>query len=521
MRNGILLLALILAQTASLWAQPEMTVIKVSPKPSDAIIDPNIYGQMLEDCNDNVIYGGLINDDGRINNAANKLMRGLNIPVVRWPGGTCIYEYDWRDGIGPVEKRPIVKAVQWGGVETNLFGTDEFLKWCDDMDIAPYINLNMGNNPLYPSSLGDALDWMEYVNGSDSTVMGRWRTMNGHAAPYNVRYWCIGNENYLTSKVHKAETADEYANKLSIWARTIKSLYPETSLLGVGHYVDWNDTVMKKSGKYIDYLTLHFYAKTYVSNDSLEHADRTLFATVRAEQNIMTIIERLDKTNKIIGRTSNPVRLCIDEWNNRHFVFNGKGYDRLRKDERRVFDIPVVASMLNIFIRNCKHIGMANYIFPINGHGLIKTINATDAYKTPLYDVFCLYGKWMKGSMVPLEVSGPCLERIDTGDLLMEGDTEKSADKANISATYIDAAASTEKGRITVAIVNRSHDATLPVMLQLPKGYSMQEVWKVDCNDINATNTPLNRERIKMEHTATTSPLTLLPCGFMLVVCQK
>ncbi|MDR1601416.1 MAG: hypothetical protein LBS42_03205 [Tannerella sp.] len=193
------------------------TQVTISIPDRPASIDPMIYGQMLEDCNDRVIYGGVVNEDRSERPHVTTLLKELDMPVVRWPEGTYIHEYHWEKGAGPKQERPTVSTRVWGGIENHQFGTDEFLEWCRQLGTVPYINFNMGNQ-IYGGSLGDALNWLEYVNGSTKTVFSQKRAKNGHPEPYNVPYWCIGNENYLPAGRHNRETAQVYSGRLHLWA---------------------------------------------------------------------------------------------------------------------------------------------------------------------------------------------------------------------------------------------------------------------------------------------------------------
>ena len=100
----------------------ETTVVTITESSSTARVNPMIYGQMLEDCNDAVIYGGVVNNEGKENEKVIDLLKPLNIPVMRWPAGTAIYDYDWRKGIGPIEKRVAEKEHVWGGMDQHLYG---------------------------------------------------------------------------------------------------------------------------------------------------------------------------------------------------------------------------------------------------------------------------------------------------------------------------------------------------------------------------------------------------------------
>ena len=115
------------------------TQILIDNLSSQARIDPMIYGQMLEDCNDNVVYGGVVSKEGVENAAVAKKLSALQIPVMRWPAGTAIYDYEWQKGVGPI--RTAVKEKIWAGYEYYTFGTDEFISWCRKMNTEPYINI--------------------------------------------------------------------------------------------------------------------------------------------------------------------------------------------------------------------------------------------------------------------------------------------------------------------------------------------------------------------------------------------
>ena len=154
------------------------TIVSITDLEHRVPVNPMIYGQMLEDCNDNVIYGGVVNTAGKENKAVTDWLRGLQIPIVRWPAGTAIYDYEWRRGVGP-DRKPQSEKI-WGGTEYYTFGTDEFIRWCREIGTEPYINIPMGNNNTFTHSLGEALDWVEYVNGAASTPMGAYRARCGH-----------------------------------------------------------------------------------------------------------------------------------------------------------------------------------------------------------------------------------------------------------------------------------------------------------------------------------------------------
>jgi alpha-N-arabinofuranosidase len=498
----------------------QATRVEISASAVPVSIDPMIYGQMLEDCNDRIIYGGVTGSTGQLNPAVTELLKSLDMPVVRWPGGTYVDEYDWEKGTGDLSKRPVVHARQWRQVETNQFGTDEFLKWCREVGSEPYINFNMGwRMPLESGSLGDAINWIEYVNGSTSTVFGRKRALYGHPEPYNVRYWGVGNENYYY------ESAMHYGARLHRWATAIKSMYPEISLIGVGYKYHWNDSILRQNGHLIDFLTIHFYMQARVKDNALEDCLSTTFAPARIELDLKKNIELLDRINAELGRSDNPIRYSIDEWNCRHSVFDGKKFAFTRHDDRRQFDIPAVAGMLNVMIRQSPAVGMANYIFPVNGHGLVRTTGDSTAYRTPIYHVFELYRKYMTGKRFDISIEGTTVT-VPVKNLTMEGATDREFESLDLTLTNIDGAAmQPEEGVIYIALINRSPYESQKIHLQLPSSYVPQTVWNLEHPDINAANTPdqtlIAPKVSELSAKAAKKAITLTPCGFALIKCEK
>lgn len=500
----------------------QSTTVSIEIPDNPVFIDPMIYGQMLEDCNDKIIYGGLINNDGTENPKVNELLKPLDMPVMRWPGGTYVHEYDWKKGIGPKEERPVVAEFAWKGIETYQFGTDEFLQWCEKIGTEPYINFNMGNDPIYGASLGDALSWIEYVNGSSETTFGKKRALNGHEEPYGVKYWGIGNENYGPWGRHTAETAKQYAERLHRWGSAIRFQYPNLQLLGVGHIYQWNDTVLHRNGDLIDFLTKHFYMTAKMNEGKLQNPEYTLFSPAKVEIHLQKNIDLLNEVNERFDRVDRPVRLSIDEWNCRHSVFNGEKYQFTRNDARRQFDVVTIAGMLNVFIRQSPFVGMANYIFPVNGHGLIRTVGEKDAYKTSNYYIFELYRKYMVGNKLELDVKGEKIT-LPVRELAVEGAISKELNTGDVTLSYIDGAAvMTEEDIIHIALINRSHLKNQKVKIEVPEGYLPVTMWKIESDDINDANSENKRDNISpqimnLSGKHLNSTIMIPPCGFILI----
>ena len=175
--------------------------------------------------------------------------------------------------------------------------------------------------------------------------------------------------------------------------------------------------------------------------------------------------------------------------------------------------------MLNAFIRQSHHVSMANYIFPVNGHGLVRTVGNTDAFRTPLYYVFQLYREHMTGKRIDVKADGPGVNAA-TLDFSIQGDASEM-DLGNQILPYIDAAAVvTTDGTLNVAFSNRSPDTMQKVRLALPDGYVPIRKWEISHPDINAFNSPEARFAIIPREEALTRKQTQFevpPCGWMLI----
>ena len=501
------------------------TTIKINISEKSWSIDPMIYGQMLEDCNDRIIYGGIVDKGGNENTHVTRILKPLNIPVMRWPAGTFIHEYQWEYGIGPKEKRPVVPVINWGGIENYQFGTDEFLAWCKKLSIEPYINFNMSNHPILGGSLREALNWVDYVNGLDTTIYGRKRIDNGHKEPYGVKYWCIGNENWGPFGVHEPESDTVYSDKLLLWGNTIKQRFPNLSLLAVGHTLEWDREVLKKNAAIIDFLTQHYYVTSKVKDNQIQNAENSLFAPSAFEEHIKSIGEMLNEYNTALNREDNPIRISVDEWNNRHSVFINDKFKFDRHDPRRQYDVAIVAGVLNAFIRQCRTVGMANYIFPVNGHGLVRTVGDSDVFTTTLYPVFKKYREVMVGKNLDLEVNGPGLQ-AENINFSFEGDSKEITSMKGL-LNYIDAAAAmTKDGTIFLSLVNRSHNTSQNVEVSIPVKFTPFSKWSLVSEDINIGNTETHREVVKateeiIQNNRKKLQLIVPPCGLVILKLIK
>lgn len=178
-------------------ASSETSKISLHPDRRISKINRNIYSGFTEHVG-RCIYGGIYDpentnkdliDSSGFRKDVLEVLRPLKIPVIRYPGGNFCATYHWLDGVGPREERPARPELAWEGVETNRFGTDDFMLWCEALGTEPYLCFNFGTG-----TLDEAIAWLEYCNSNRNTYYANLRRKHGREKPYGVKYWALGNE---------------------------------------------------------------------------------------------------------------------------------------------------------------------------------------------------------------------------------------------------------------------------------------------------------------------------------------
>jgi alpha-N-arabinofuranosidase len=205
-----------------------------------------------------VIDAALLYPADHINHADPDVIRFLkesHLPILRWPGGNFVSTYHWRDGVGPIEQRPTLPNYAWGQQENNFFGTDEFIAFCRAVGCEPMVCVNAGSG-----TPEEAAQWIEYCNGKADTPMGRLRAANGHAQPYNVKHWEVGNELWGQWQYHWT-TADGYVDRYRWFVKAMLAADSTIRLYACGAPVmwgkAWNDTLIAGAADLMTATTDH------------------------------------------------------------------------------------------------------------------------------------------------------------------------------------------------------------------------------------------------------------------------
>ena len=221
-------------------------------------------------------------------------VKELHPTCLRWPGGGYVAQYDWKWGIGPQENRERWAHWMWMDYDQNCFGTDEFIRFCREINSEPIIVVSVKfERPAeeYDSILQDAVNWLRYCNAPATDEWGAKRAANGHPEPYNVKYWEIDNEMWEMG-------IERYEKCVRDFSTAMRKIDPSIKIIACGGFRE-DEQFIQRSGSYFDYLSLHHY----------EQQGGYATGPVRLGQ-------QYDNYAKMIAEGPNPnIKLFISEWN--------------------------------------------------------------------------------------------------------------------------------------------------------------------------------------------------------------
>jgi alpha-N-arabinofuranosidase len=375
-----------------------------------------------------------------------QLLRELDSPVYRWPGGNFVSGYDWTDGIGDPDQRPPRKNPAWRGIEHNDVGLHEFMALCRLLDTEPYIAVNTGLGSVEMTARQ-----VEYCNGAQDTPMGRLRAENGHPEPFGVKWWAVGNEMYGGWQLGHMPLED-YVKKHNRVVTVMRAADPDIQVVGVGSVGEWSRRMLSDCADHMDLISEHFYCQERPG--LIAH----IFQPLLHVRRIATAHREYRET--IPGLEGKDLRIALDEWN---FWYGPHVYGELGT---RYFlkDALGIAAGLHEYFRQSDIMFMANYAQTVNVIGAIKTTKTECAFATTGL-VLKLYRQ--RFGSLPLEITG-APEPLDTA-----------------------AAWTEDRSAVTVAIVNPTKTRhTLPVLWEGIHPEKGAECWTITGADPLAYNEP-------------------------------
>lgn len=292
------------------------------------------------------------------------LMKELNAPIYRWPGGNFVSGYDWKDGIGDRDRRPPRKNPAWRGIEPNDVGIHEFIALCRHLDAEPLIVVNSGLGDL-----DSAVEEVAYVNGSAKSSMGKLRSAHGHPEPFQVEWWGIGNEMYGDWQLGHMPL-EEYVKKHNRFAEAIMRESPSARLVAVGSAGDWSKEMLRGCADSMELISEHFYVQD--RENLIEHV-------ALVPDQIRTIVDaHRGYRRELPSLADRNIQISMDEYN---YWYGGFIYGELGT-RYYLRDALGIAAGIHEFIRNSDMVFMANYAQTVNVIGCIKTTKTAAEFAT-------------------------------------------------------------------------------------------------------------------------------------------
>ncbi len=420
-------LALLAPRTAS--AAPAR--IEILPNEPIGTIAPEIYGHFTEHLG-GCIYDGIwvgerskIPNYGGIRKALVDHLKRLKPPVIRWPGGCFADSYDWRDGIGPRNKRPR-RTNFWANTpylakapdgpqkyEPNQFGTNEFARFCKLVGAEPYFAGNLRSLNAH-----DFYDWIEYCNSpAGTTSLAEIRETGGAREPLNVRYWGVGNESWGCGGNF---TGDEYAIEFRRFMEWVPRFGTDLKFIASGPNVAdyaWTRSFFTKlTEKGLGPLrgvfgtALHYYCGGPNQDESITFTADGWYELLASAG----FMEDLIRNHwQIMGETDKDhrVKLIVDEWGAWHKTDPSIDPSYLFAYFPTMRDALVSGIHLDIFNRHADKVAMANAAQLVNNIHTSFLARGDKFTVTPVFHVFEMYAAHQGGTSLRTIVSGPRLSQ--------------------------------------------------------------------------------------------------------------
>lgn len=454
------------------------------------ILQPNIQGTKLSkhiqghfsEHLGNCIYGGLfVGKDSPIENLRGvrsdvvDALKKINAPNMRWPGGCFADEYHWRDGIGPLANRKRMVNNNWGGVcEDNSFGTHEFYDLCEQIGCEPYINGNVGSG-----SIREMQEWVEYMTCPDDSPMTQLRRANGQDAPWALKYFGVGNENWGGGGNMRPEYYADVYRRYQTYVRNYGDNKVFRIACGPGCGIpnptyDWTEKLMTLATPLMDGFSLHYYT---ISGDTWDDKGSATDYSVdeyyklvdhsRYLDNLLTahsaIMDRYDPEKRIA--------LIVDEWGTWHAVEPGTNPGFLYQ-QNTMRDAMVASISLDSLNRHGDRVRMANIAQVAN---VLQSPILTEGEKmilTPTYHVFDMYKEHQEGTLISLTMTDGLIAT-------KEGDIPKFSASASRS----------DAGDVHLTLTNIHADESENVSLRLDGGLYQVKSARLLTGEIHQKNT--------------------------------
>lgn len=450
-------------------------------------IEPEIYGHFSEHlgrCIYEGIYVGENSDIPNVNGMRTDVveaLKELKVPMLRWPGGCFADEYHWKDGIGPKETRKKMINTHWGGVvEDNSFGTHEFMELCRQLGCKTYINGNLGSGTVQEMS-----EWVEYMTFNGVSPMADLRAKNGHAEPWTVDYFGVGNENWgCGGNMTPQHYANEY-RRYQTYVRNYDQEKPVKKVCCGANVADyfWTEGVMETCFDhapeflhgFMDYLSLHYYVHPEgwdIKGSSTDFNEEVWYKTLNKA---LYMDELVTRHGNIMDQydPQKKIGMCVDEWGAWYTCEPGTNPGFLYQ-QNTVRDALIAGITLNIFNKHCDRVKMAALAQMVNVLQSVLLTEGEKMIKTPTYHVMHMYRHHQGADLLESALTG--VEEVGVEEWKVPKLTESVSMDAD--------------GVITITMNNLSIESSEEVEVSLlEKGYKVVEAKIVTEADMHSHNT--------------------------------
>jgi alpha-L-arabinofuranosidase len=449
-------------------ATPTGAQVYVDTRRTIAPLDRNLFGSFLEHLG-RAIYEGIYDPGSKLSDANGfrkdvlNEIRQLGVPIIRYPGGNFVSGYNWLDGVGPKKDRPRTLDKAWDTIESNQFGTDEFLAWCKAADTEPLMGLNLGTG-----TAEEAAALVEYCNVDKGTKWSDLRRQHGIPDPYKVQHWCLGNEMDGPWQIGHMSAA-EYGLKAADAARQMRYVDSSLKLIACGSsgplmptYLEWDREVLEQCYQYVDGLSLHRYFGNS-ERDTGGDTSKYLAMNLSMERQIAETVAVCDMVR---GHQRSPKKLWLsfDEWNVWYRANTGDAVDGHRQEAPHLLeeiynleDALLVGGLINSLLRNADRVKIACLAQLINVIAPIMT-DANGILRQTIYYPYSWALQFARGSVL---------------DLLVQSSTYEVSGMDHIAhedVAHVDVAGSLDHsdGKLSLFILNRD----------LSKAREVEVVWE-------------------------------------------
>lgn len=482
------LIACFLLTAIVLQASAQNARIKIDLDRKIGDVSPLIYGNFVEHLG-RCVYGGIYDAGSKLSDKDGyrkdvmTAVKDLRPTIVRYPGGNFVSNYNWLDGVGPKSERIPRLELAWYTLETNQFGTNEFLQYAKQIGTEPYITVNMGTG-----TIEEARRWVEYCNVKEGPYYAELRKKHGFPEPYNVKYWSLGNEMDGPWQMGHMN-AEDYSKKAREAAKLMTRTSPGIKLVAAGssNYragADpdyWNETVLGELKNDIDYIALHMY----VGNPDSNYYN-FLATPLVLEQRTKLVKGMIDKVMQTANRPGrDPIYIAWDEYNVWYRARGGaaaRGRNAL-EERYNLEDALVVAEFLNAFIRNADVVKMANMAQLVNVIAPIFT-NENGMFKQTIYYPLQLFANNVKGTALDAFVD--CKTYSTNRFALGLGEATGQLN----SVPYLDVSATYNNGQLFLCVINRNKEEgiTTDILSQNGPFTGNYTAYEVNGPDVKSAN---------------------------------